>query len=87
MAYSVLFTSAAERSMERLDKSIARRIKPKVLALAENPRPSGCIKLQGNQDLYRIRVGDWRIVYRINDQRRSVEITIVANRREVYRDL
>jgi mRNA interferase RelE/StbE len=87
MAYSVVFTPAAERSLEHLDRTISRRIKPKVLALADNPRPSGCVKLQGHSGLFRIRVGDYRVVYHIDDARQLVEVTIVANRREVYRDL
>jgi len=87
LGYSVVFTRAAERLLAGLDVSVARRIKPRVLALSENPRPSGCIKLQGRGELYRIRVGDYRIVYRIDDGQRLVEITIVANRRDVYRGI
>ena len=87
MAYSVTFTPSAEKSLAKLDRSIARRLKPKVLALADSPRPTGCLRLAGHSNLYRIRVGDYRIVYRIDDPRHMVEITIVAHRREVYRDL
>jgi mRNA interferase RelE/StbE len=58
-----------------------------IYALASDPRPHGSAKLQGHQDLYRIRVGDYRVIYRIDDAQQLVEITIVANRRDVYRDL
>jgi mRNA interferase RelE/StbE len=87
MAYSVVFTTLAERSIEQLDRSIAGRIKPKVLSLANDPRPRGAAKLAGPSNLYRIRIGDYRVVYRIDDAKQLVEITIIAHRREVYRGL
>ncbi len=58
-----------------------------LLKLANNPRPSGSVKLAGGSNLYRIRIGDYRVVYRIDDAHQLVEITIVAHRREVYRGL
>ena len=87
MAYSVQFTAAAAKSLNKLDLSIAVRIKPKILELSQNPRPSGSKKLAGTDDLHRIRVGDYRIVYRVDDRKQLVEITIVAHRRDVYRGL
>jgi mRNA interferase RelE/StbE len=60
------------------------RIDQKILALANNPRPSGCKKLRGYKDHWRVRVGDWRLVYIIDDGARRVTITRVAHRREVY---
>ena len=87
MAYSVVFTTMAERSMGKIDRSIAARIKPKILNLANDPRPQGAVKLAGSSDLYRIRVGEYRVVYRIDDQKQLVEITLVAHRREVYRGI
>jgi mRNA interferase RelE/StbE len=70
-----------------IDLSIARRIKAKILSLANNARPSGCVKLQGFADLYRLRVGDHRIVYRISDADLYINVTLIGHRREVYRDL
>ena len=58
-----------------------------ILALAENPRPSGCVKLSGLENLWRVRVGDYRILYSIEDQQLIVLIVSVAHRREVYRGL
>lgn len=49
-----------------------------------NPRPAGCAKLRGHKDQWRIRVGDYRVVYQIDDSQRSVNITRIAHRREVY---
>ena len=58
--------------------------KVKARALAETPRPRGCKKLQGGEKEYRIRVGDYRIVYMIDDRAKAVDITRIAHRREVY---
>jgi mRNA interferase RelE/StbE len=63
---------------------VFKRIDRKILALADNPRPPGCKKLRGYRDQWRIRVGDWRVVYLIDDVARLVTITRVAHRREVY---
>jgi mRNA interferase RelE/StbE len=52
--------------------------------LSENPRPAGCKKLRGFKDTWRIRIGDWRVVYLIDDVAKLVTITRVAHRREVY---
>jgi mRNA interferase RelE/StbE len=56
----------------------------KILALADNPRPAGCKKLKGYKDQWRMRVGDWRVLYIIDDAAGLVTITRVAHRREVY---
>ena len=56
----------------------------RILALTENPRPAGCKKLKGYKDQWRIRIGDWRVVYVIDDSAERVSITRVAHRREVY---
>jgi mRNA interferase RelE/StbE len=60
------------------------RIDRKILGLIENPRLSGCKKLKGYKDHWRIRLGDWRVVYYINDATQRVIITRIAHRREVY---
>lgn len=54
------------------------------MALADNPRPAGCKKLHGYKDQWRVRVGDWRVVYIIDDEAGLVSVTRVAHRREVY---
>jgi mRNA interferase RelE/StbE len=70
--------------LDTLDDAVFKRIDRKVLGLADNPRPPGCKKLRGYKDQWRIRVGDWRVVYLIDDAARLVTITRVAHRREVY---
>ena len=82
--YSVEIKPSAAKELEALDDALFIRIDPRITALAENPRPAGCKKLKGYKDLWRIRVGDWRIVYVIDDGAKLVSVTRVAHRREVY---
>ena len=73
--------------MRRLDAAILRRIDAAILALADSPRPSGCVKLAGQTNLWRIRIGDYRVLYEINDQALIVVLVSVAHRRDAYRGL
>ena len=82
--YSLEIKHSAQRELDALDDAVFKRIDRKILALADNPRPAGCKKLRGYRDQWRIRVGDWRVVYLIDDTARLVTITRVAHRREVY---
>jgi len=84
MRYQVTVTPAADRSIAKLPREVRRRITEHLVALAENPRPPGSIKLTG-QDAYRIRVGDYRIIYTIQDDRLIVLVVDVGHRRDVYR--
>jgi len=82
--YSLEIKQSAQKELDALDDSVFRRIDRKILALADNPRPPGCKKLRGYRDQWRVRVGDWRVVYLIDDEAKLVTITRVAHRREVY---
>ena len=82
--YSVVINSSAQKELDALDDVVFRRIDRKILALAGNPRPAGCKKLKGYKHYWRIRIGDWRVVYLIDDSAKRVGITRVAHRREVY---
>jgi mRNA interferase RelE/StbE len=82
--YSLEIKQSAQRELDALDNALFTRIDRKILALADNPRPSGCRKLRGYKDHWRVRVGDWRLVYIIDDRAKQVTITRVAHRREVY---
>ena len=83
--YEVLIERTAERDLQSLPSNILNRIVPRIKALAENSRPSGCHKLTGSRNDWRIRVGDYRVVYEVDDKRRQVRIFRVRHRREVYR--
>ena len=88
--YAVDLTPAAQRDLAALvrnppDKQTLQRIDENILALGKDPRPARAIKLQGS-DFWRIVVGDYRIIYAINDKARLVTVSRVRHRREVYRD-
>ena len=83
--YRVLLERAAEKDLKRLTSDIHNRIIVAIQALARNPRPVGCRKLAGSQNDWRIRVGDYRVVYEIADEIRIVRVNRVRHRREVYR--
>jgi mRNA interferase RelE/StbE len=83
--YCVLLERAAEKDLARLPSSIHDRIVAAIQALAANPRPPGCRKLTGSKNDWRIRIGDYRVLYEIADQIRIVRVNRVRHRREVYR--
>jgi mRNA interferase RelE/StbE len=82
--YSVVIKSSVQKELDALDDAVFRRIDRKILALAEDPRPAGCKKLKGYRDQWRIKIGDWRVVYLVDDLAKRVSVTRVAHRREVY---
>ena len=83
-AYRLLLKKSAERELRKIPKADLQRITERINELAAAPRPSGSEKLAG-QDSYRIRQGDYRVVYTINNDERLVEIIKIGHRREVYR--
>jgi mRNA interferase RelE/StbE len=83
--YRVLLERGAEKDLSRLGAHIHERAIKGIQALATNPRPPGCRKLTGSKCDWRIRLGDYRVIYEIADQIRVVRITRVRHRREVYR--
>ena len=83
-SYSLVIKTSAERELRALPKEDRRRVVGRARGLAHNPRPPGNEKLSG-QERYRIRQGDYRIVYAIDDEARTVEIVKIGHRREVYR--
>jgi len=82
--YRVTLTSSADRELRSLPAQIVARIWPRIERLAVVPRPPGCKKLKTGDKQWRIRVGDYRLVYEIEDKAKTVDVTRVAHRREVY---
>lgn len=82
--YAVEVKPSARKELERLPAKIIQRIFPKMEALGLEPRPGGCKKLKGGQQEWRIRVGDYRVVYTIDDAKLRVSVTRVRHRSEVY---
>jgi mRNA interferase RelE/StbE len=82
--YLVTFAAAAKKELTDLPSDAIGRVLQRIRELAGNPRPVGCKKLHGYKDRWRIRVGTYRVVYAIDDERRSVDITRVAHRKDAY---
>lgn len=83
--YFVELQPSAQKDLNWLASAIVSRIYPRLAALATNPRPPGCKKLSGGESEWRIRVGQYRIVYNIDDENRLVSVTRVRHRSAVYR--
>jgi mRNA interferase RelE/StbE len=84
--YHIEYSPKAQRAIRNLDRTMCSRILKKIEALAEDPRGAGSVKLT-DHDGYRARVGDFRVLYAIFDDRMVVLIVDVGNRREIYRGL
>ncbi len=85
MSYQVEITPAAQHMIKKLPKNVQQRIIEQLEALAVDPRPVGVIKLAAEENLYRVRVGDYRIVYEIQDDILLILITKIGHRKDVYR--
>jgi mRNA interferase RelE/StbE len=83
-SYSLLVTKSAAKELEAVPRKDRLRIVGKIQLLATDPRPVGAEKLSG-EDKYRIRQGDYRVVYEIRDQELVVTVIRIGNRRDVYR--
>ena len=83
-SYAVELKPSARKELESLPDSVLTRVIRKIESLAPDPRPTGCKKLKGYKDSWRVRIGDWRIVYIINDAARLVSVTRIAHRSKVY---
>ena len=82
--YSVEVKPPARKELEALPDNVLARVLQKMDSLRTAPRPAGCKKLKGYKDQWRVRVGDWCVVYLIDDAAKLISITRIAHRREVY---
>ena len=84
MRYTIVVTASANRQIAKLDPPIKTRVAAKIDSLADNPRPPDVKKLAGDVG-YRVRVGDWRIIYDIREKEVIVLVLRVGHRRDIYR--
>jgi mRNA interferase RelE/StbE len=84
MIYTLEISKTFEKALLNLPQKIVERILIAVQALAENPRPSGCKKLKGSKTDYRIRIGDYRVIYSIEDEKLVVLVLNVGHRKDIY---
>ncbi|MBI4384093.1 MAG: type II toxin-antitoxin system RelE/ParE family toxin [Nitrospinae bacterium] len=83
--YEVLVERAAEKDIKRLPLVFLRRTIPAIKSLSLTPRPPGCRKISGSENFWRFRIGDYRILYEIDDKANTVKIMRVKHRKEAYR--
>ena len=84
MNYVVILLPPARKQFLKLPRPVQERLRPHIDALASTPRPHGLKKLKGLHDYWRVRVGDYRIVYTIQDDQLLVSVVRIGNRRDVY---
>lgn len=85
--WQVIIHRKAERVLKQLDADMLERIRRSIRGLASEPRPDGCKKLTGYENLYRIRVGDWRIIYAIEEDQLIVLVLAISPRGGAYRNI
>ena len=83
--YAAEVKPSARRELEALPDNVLARVVRRMESLSQNPKPAGCKKLKGYKDQWRIRIGDWRVLYMVDDTAKLVSVTRIAHRREVYR--
>lgn len=85
--YQIEITRDALRALAKLDKPVRRRVQAAIDKLGDQPRPPGVIALQGLRRAYRLRVGNYRVIYTVDGSRLVVLVVDIGHRRESYRDL
>lgn len=85
--FAITFARSARKYLAKLPSQMADKILDEIEKLVSNPRPAGCKRLKGFKHLWRIRSGDYRVIYSINEGTRVVDISIVRHRKDVYRIL
>lgn len=86
MSYNIIIPKPVQKQLKQLSQEIYQRVTEKILQLSSEPRPIGVKKLQGFENEYRIRIGDYRVRYEIDDKTLTVIIVSCRHRRNVYKD-
>lgn len=86
-AYKILFDEDVEKDLSKMPRQIAKNILRKVLSLEHNPRPPHSLKLVGMEDVYRLKIGDYRAIYLIDDPKKVVTVYHIRHRKDVYRNV
>ncbi|MBD2139447.1 type II toxin-antitoxin system RelE/ParE family toxin [Anabaena sp. FACHB-1237] len=85
MTYEIIITKSIQKQLDNLPNNIQERVYDKISQLAEEPRPDGVVKLKGYDNEYRVRIGDYRLVYEIQDEKLIVLLLQCKHRRDVYK--
>ena len=86
MIYTVITPKAVQKQLDALPDDVYKRIAAKIQRLVEEPRPDGVVKMKGSDNEYRIRIGDYRVRYEINDKELIILLLQCKHRRDVYRN-
>jgi len=84
MKYEVLLARSARKELEKLSRNIQTRIVRILEGFEDEPRPRGCVKLRGSKNLWRVRSGDYRIIYAIHEDEQLVDVSAVRHRSDAY---
>lgn len=82
--YAIVFARSARRELEVLREPLCSRVLARIESLAGTPRPSGCRKVAGATNLWRIRIGDYRVLYAVDDHKKLIDVIAIRHRREAY---
>ncbi|MBG1262684.1 type II toxin-antitoxin system RelE family toxin [Nostoc commune] len=85
MSYAIVISKSVQKQIDNLPNDVIERVIEKIQNLASEPRPDGIVKLKGSDNEYRIRIGDYRVRYEINDESQLVQILQCKHRKDVYR--
>jgi mRNA interferase RelE/StbE len=85
MSYTIIISRSVQKQINDLPSELRERIAEKIQRLAEDPRPDGVVKLKGMGDEYRVRVGDYRVRYEINDTKGLIQVLQCKHRKDIYR--
>ncbi|HLG40988.1 MAG TPA: type II toxin-antitoxin system RelE/ParE family toxin [Chitinophagaceae bacterium] len=83
-AYQVLVSKASRKQLNKLPVFIHNKIIEDIASLSENPRPAGCKKLKGQKNAWRIRIGDYRVIYEIEDEQLRILVIAIGHRKDIY---
>jgi mRNA interferase RelE/StbE len=87
MEYEVILVKKVKKQLDAVPKNVYRNIRSRIDNLAYNPRPDGCLKMKGVKGFYyRIRVGDYRVIYTIEDNILTIEVIKIGHRKDIYND-
>ncbi|MBE2219641.1 MAG: type II toxin-antitoxin system RelE/ParE family toxin [Ignavibacteria bacterium] len=84
-AYEILFARTARKELEDIEVRFAVQILKKIEGLSLNPRPTGSKKLKGEKNLWRLRVGNYRVIYSISDSDKLIDVSVIRHRKDVYK--
>ena len=85
--YTLLIERHAEKGFKKIPKNISNKLIIKIKSLKDNPKPSGCRKITGSENDYRVRIGDYRVIYEIDEKNKQIIILAVGHRKDIYRDI